>query len=87
MLFLCHVALVGNAAHSSETVDLKALILLLQEEMTRHEISQICCVVRDEGNPNIFGYATTTSEDTAQNTAHVFTTESPVSNGKCLSRI
>ena len=44
-----------------------------------HEISNVCCVVRDKSNPAIFGYATTTSENTAQNLAHVFTTDSQVS--------
>ena len=43
-----------------------------------HEISNVCCVVKDNSNPAIFGYATTTSENTAQNLAHVFTTDSPV---------
>ena len=51
-----------------------------KEEVTSHEISQICCVVRDSENPQIFGYATTTAESQAQaqNTAHVFTTDSNV---------
>ena len=49
-----------------------------QEIAATHEISNVCCVVRDNNNPAIFGYATTTTENTAQNLAHVFTTDSPV---------
>ena len=49
-----------------------------QEVAATHEISNVCCVVRDNNNPAIFGYATTTTENTAQNLAHVFTTDSPV---------
>ena len=57
-------------------------LLALQEVATTHEISHVCCVVRDNENPAIFGYATTTAENTAQNLAHVYTTDSPVSKIK-----
>ena len=54
------------------------MLYLFQEVAATHEISNVCCVVRDNNNPAIFGYATTTTENTAQNLAHVFTTDSPV---------
>ena len=64
---------------------LKGKLCLFQEEIGRHEISAICCVVRDEDRPNVFGYATTTSESTAENSAHVFTLDTPVSTLKIVT--
>ena len=50
-----------------------------QELVTSHEISNVCCVVRDNIHPNTFGYVTATESGQSKNTAHVFTTDSQVS--------
>lgn len=61
---------------------------ILQELVTSHEISNVCCVVRDPSNASILGYVTTTGsgQETnaattgqSKNVAHVFTTDSDVS--------
>ena len=49
-----------------------------QELVTTHEISHVCCVVRDPSNPKVFGYVTTTETGQSKNVAHVFTTDSEV---------
>merc|ERR1712080_346970 len=67
--------------------DVKILKRDAKEVAATHEISNVCCVVKDNSNPAIFGYATTTSENTAQNLAHVFTTDSPEKAAEILSVI
>jgi hypothetical protein len=67
--------------------DVRILKRDAKEVAATHEISNVCCVVRDKSNPAIFGYATTTSENTAQNLAHVFTTDSQEKAAEILSVI
>lgn len=55
------------------------MIFFLQELVTCHEISNVCCVLRDPANPSIFGYVTTTETGQSKNVAHVITTDSDVS--------
>ena len=52
-----------------------------QEEVTTHDIDQVCCVVRDKDNAAIFGYVTATQtagSSSSQTIAHVFTIDSQV---------
>ena len=56
-------------------------VFLFQEEVTTHDIDQVCCVVRDKDNASIFGYVTATQtagSSSSQTIAHVFTIDSQV---------
>ena len=56
-------------------------ICIFQEVVTTHEITNVCCVVRDTSNPKVFGYVTTTETGKARNMSHVFTADTEV----CMS--
>ena len=74
-------ALTHMSAAASPVLKKNTFICIFQEVVTTHEITNVCCVVRDTSNPKVFGYVTTTETGKARNMSHVFTADTEV----CIS--